>query len=369
MDPSATRQRLVGERDENARTALGHTVGVYGSAPAFALSAVARSTSSADEALALLGNQALVRIRCMRQALYAVPAEVAGVVYTATAEQVRKGRERGLKSAGVERKEIDRVGKRVAKALKGGRVATKGELRDEAGKLSEGARKYFAILLSAWSADGLIVRAGTPRDWRDGTPDWALAAAAAPGVLVEGDVDAARTELARLYLEAFGPATLDDFAWWSGLGKREATRALEALLGEAPGAGELTDAPDPPASSSAAGDPLRLLPPWDTYLVAYKHRSRYADAEHLPWLYDKRGNAAPTILHKGAAAGLWQLDGPDVRVAWLAGVKPPAKALVAREAARTTAALGFDSKPDVQVVDLPKPLAEQKVNAHLAPLG
>ena len=369
MDPSATRQRLVGERDENARTVLGHTVGVYGSAPAFALSAVARSTSSADEALALLGNQALVRIRCMRQALYAVPAEVAGVVYTATAAQVRKGRERGLKSAGVERKEIDRVGKRVAKALEGGRVATKGELRDEAGKLSDGARKYFAILLSAWSADGLIVRAGTPRDWRDGTPDWALAAAAAPGVLVEGDVDAARTELARLYLAAFGPATLDDFAWWSGLGKREASTALAALLGAAPAAAELVDAPGPSAARSADGEPLRLLPPWDTYLVAYRDRSRYAREEHLPWLYDKRGNAAPAVLHEGRAVGLWQLAGPDVRVAWLSGVKPPGKALVAREAARTAAAIGFDATPKVEVVDLPPPLAEQKMNAHLAPLG
>lgn len=369
MEVSAARQRLVGARDETALDALRATLGVYGSAPAYALSAVARSASTADEALALLGAQRLVRIRCMRQALYAVPAEVAGVVYTATAEQVRKGRERGLKSAGVERKELDRVGKRVAVALEGGRVAAKAELRDEAGKLSEGARKYFAILLSAWSADGLIVRAGTPKDWRDGTPDWALADAAAPGVLVESDVDAARGELARLYLEAFGPATLDDFAWWSGLGKREATKALEALLGDAPGAGELVDAPEPPASRSAAADPLRLLPPWDTYLVAYKDRARYADAEHLPWLYDKRGNAAPAILHKGVAAGLWQLDGPDIRVAWLPGVKPPSKALLTREAARTTAALGFEGKPKVEVVGLPRPLAEQKMNAHLAPLG
>jgi hypothetical protein len=310
-----------------------------------------------------------VRIRCMRQALYAVPAEVASVVYTATAEQVRKGRERGLKSAGVEREELDRVGKRVAKALDGGRVATKAELRDEAGRLSEGARKYFSILLSAWSADGLIVRAGTPKDWRDGTPDWALAAVAAPGALVEGDVDDARTQLARLYLEAFGPATLEDFAWWSGLGKREAKRALEGLLGDTPPPAELVDVPEPPPSRSSRGEPLRLLPPWDTYLVGYRDRSRYAREEHLPWLYDKRGNAAPAILHDGAAVGLWQLDETDVLVAWLPGVKKPAKALIAAEAARTAAALGFEAKPKVRAVDLPPPLAEQKVNAHLAPLA
>lgn len=364
------RQRVVGRRDETARAALRHTVGVYGSAPAYALSALARGTSDAPAVLKLLGEYKLVRMRCMRQALYAVPVEVATTVYAATAEQVRKGRERGLSSARVDAKELSRVGKRVAKSLDGGRVATKGELRDEAGKLSEGARKYFAIVLSHYSAIGLIVRAGTPKDWRDGTPDWALAEDAIPGMLDDGDPAVARVELARLYLEAFGPATLDDFAWWSGFTKTNAKAILAELLDSDPPANkDVVDAPDPPPKRSSRGEPLRLLPPWDTYLVAYKDRSRYADDDHLPWLYDKRGNAAPVILHEGRAAGLWQFDVEDVRVAWLPGVKKPAKKAVADEAARTGKLLGFDAKPKVVEVDCPKPLAEQKVNAHLAPLS
>ena len=370
MNPSAIRQRVVGARDEETREALRHTIGVYGSAPAYALSALARGTSDAGEVLGLLGDQKLVRMRCMRQALYAVPVEVAGVVSAATAEQVRKGRERGLQHAGVDAKELSRVGKRVAAALEGGRVATKGQLRDEAGKLSEGARKFFAILLSMYSAQGLIVRAGTPKDWRDGTPDWALAEAVIPGVLDDRDAGAARVELARLYFEAFGPATLDDFAWWSGFTKTNAKSIFAELLnGDAPANTELIDAPDPPPDRSHAGEPLRLLPPWDTYLVAYKDRSRYVTDEQLPWVYDKRGNAAPVILHEGRVAGLWQFDGEDVRVAWLPGVKAPSKKAVAAEAARTGAMLGFDAKPKVVEVDLPKPLAEQKTNAHLAPLS
>src|SRR4051812_2832697 len=264
--PSAIRQRVAGKRGESAREALKHTLGVYGSAPAFALSAVARGTSDAGTVLKLLGDQKLIRIRCMRQALYAVPVEVADVVYSATFEQVRKGRERGLKHAEVDAKELARVAKRVEKSLEGGRVATKGELRDEAGKLSEGAQKFFAILLSHYSAIGLIVRAGTPKDWRDGTPDWALAADAAPAVSKEGDVAAARLALARLYLQSFGPATLDDFAWWSGLTKTIAKRIFEELFGELPANTELVDAPEPPEARAATGEPLRLLPPWDTYL-------------------------------------------------------------------------------------------------------
>jgi len=369
VDASAARQRVVGKRDETTREALKHTIGVYGSAPAYALSALARGKSDVGTVLKLLGDQKLIRIRCMRQALYAVPVEVADVVYTATFEQVRKGRERGLKHAKVDAKELARVGKRIEKALEGGRVATKAELRDEAGKLSEGAQKFFAIVLSHYSAIGLIVRAGTPKDWRDGTPDWALAADVAPAVADEGDPEAARVELARLYLEAFGPATLDDFAWWTGFTKTVAKQIFEGLLGEAPPKRELVDAPRPPAARTAKGEAVRLLPPWDTYLVAYKDRSRYAAQEHLPWLYDKRGNAAPVVMHEGRAAGLWQFDGEDVRVAWLPGAKTPPKKALADEAARTAKLLGFAARPKVVEVGTPKPLAEQRVNAHLAPLG
>ena len=130
-----------------------------------------------------------------------------------------------------------------------------------------------------------------------------------PAVSTVGDVDAARVELGRLYLEAFGPATLDDFAWWSGFTKTIAKQAFEELFGEVPANKDVVDAPNPPRARAARGDPLRLLPPWDTYLVAYKDRSRYADDEHLPWVYDKRGNAAPVVMHEGRAAGLWQFDG------------------------------------------------------------
>jgi len=185
----------------------------------------------------------------------------------------------------------------------------------------------------------------------------------------EGNPESARVELARLYLEAFGPATLDDFAWWSGFTKTSVKQIFGALLGELPPDRELVDAPEPPPARAAKGDPVRLLPPWDTYLVAYKDRSRYAAEQQLPWLYDKRGNAAPVVMHAGRAAGLWQFDGDDVRVAWLPGAQAPSKKGLTDEAARTAKLLGFGAKPKVVEVDCPKPLAEQKVNAHLSPLG
>ncbi len=92
------------------------------------------------------------------------------------------------------------------------------------------------------------------------------------------DVDPAdaRLELARRYLNVYGPTTPDSFARWSGLARRDAVAAFDAL------AGELTSVRTPigdartltrdeqalgePAGPSAAA---RLLPSGDAYFLLY----------------------------------------------------------------------------------------------------
>jgi hypothetical protein len=336
------------------------------------LSTVARSSADAAAALALLDGGALVRLRCMRGAVYAVPRIHLPTVYGATAEQVRKGRERGLRWAGITPEEGERLRQAVPEAL-AGRQATVAELRELLPAPSPAAAEHLAILASSWAADGLLVRGATRGGWRDGSVAYGLAVELLPDVrLDELEERAARAGLARLYLAGFGPATLEDFGWWSGLGKRAAALAFADLLGEAPPATQPVDL-DPPAAPGPSGEePLRLVPAWDTYLVGYRDRTRQARAEHLPWLYDAAGNSTSAVLHEGVAVGLWQLvEGPPpvVAVAWLPGVRPPRAGLAAAEAARLGERLALDGEASVQVVELPPPLAQQRRNAHLAPLG
>jgi hypothetical protein len=84
----------------------------------------------------------------------------------------------------------------------------------------------------------------------------------------------ARLELARRYVHIYGPATPEAFGWWSGIGTRHATTALEALgrsltpvhtpVGEA-----VILTSDEPAVRAAPGPaaPARLLPSGDSYLL------------------------------------------------------------------------------------------------------
>jgi hypothetical protein len=90
--------------------------------------------------------------------------------------------------------------------------------------------------------------------------------------------DAALSELARRYFTTRGPATLDDFAWWSGLTKSDARRGAEAaathLQHESIGGKSLWSSVAERAVRISA--PLmHLLPNYDEYFVGYRDRSAF----------------------------------------------------------------------------------------------
>lgn len=95
-----------------------------------------------------------------------------------------------------------------------------------------------------------------------------------PGKELEGEE--ALAELAKRYFTSHGPATVQDFAWWSGLTVGEAKAALEMVQGEL--VEEVRDgrsywlSPAPPQAASPLPTAL-LLPPFDEYTVAYKDRT------------------------------------------------------------------------------------------------
>jgi Winged helix DNA-binding domain len=107
------------------------------------------------------------------------------------------------------------------------------------------------------------------------------------------DRDEALAELARRYFASHGPATLQDFTWWSGL-----------LAGDARAAFELAGSPKPARGDAKVRSPhVVLLPSYDEYTVAYKDRSAALDPKHA--VATRNGIFSPTILVDGRIAGLW----------------------------------------------------------------
>lgn len=121
-------------------------------------------------------------------------------------------------------------------------------------------------------------------------------------------------ELARRYLEAYGPATPYDLASWSGLPVSQARSAFQSIpddpfevkIGKTPAwilpqnAGWL----DHPLA-----DPVvRLLPGYDAYLLGYQNRDFMVPANYASRIHPGGGLIKPTLIVDGLALGNWKKE-------------------------------------------------------------
>jgi hypothetical protein len=118
--------------------------------------------------------------------------------------------------------------------------------------------------------------------------------------------------LVRRYLGAFGPATAADLAQWSGLavGKlRPGIAAVDAAgdlrrFSDERGR-ELLDLDGAPLPDPDTPAPPRLLPMWDSTILAFADRTRLITDEDRRVVVARNGDTLPTFTVDGVVAGLW----------------------------------------------------------------
>jgi hypothetical protein len=153
--------------------------------------------------------------------------------------------------------------------------------------------------------------APTGGPWSFGSPSAFVASGNAPAPATPAKHDEAVRRLAKRYLKAFGPASLRDIAQFTMLRNPVLRRALEAMADEVdelegPEGVTLFDVRGAPRGSADAPAPPRLLPMWDSVLLAYADRSRVIPAEHRPLVIRRNGDVLPTLLVDGQVAGVWR---------------------------------------------------------------
>ena len=118
----------------------------------------------------------------------------------------------------------------------------------------------------------------------------------------------AQAELALRYFRSHGPATLEDFVWWSSLTVSEARAGLEAaksrLIREVVGGVTywLASASAPPPRRYPAA---HLLPGFDEYLLGYTDRSQILANIPKAEVIHSNGIFRPTVLMSGQIVGTW----------------------------------------------------------------
>jgi hypothetical protein len=126
------------------------------------------------------------------------------------------------------------------------------------------------------------------------------------------DAGAARVELARRYLAAFGPASRVDLADWSGLRVGDFAETLDALEPlrrfQTEEGRELLDLPRAPLPPPDRPAPVRFLPKWDSVLLGHADRRRVLPEEYRKAVIGKNGDVAQTFLVDGIVAGTWEVE-------------------------------------------------------------
>jgi hypothetical protein len=124
--------------------------------------------------------------------------------------------------------------------------------------------------------------------------------------------DAAIEHLVRRYLGAFGPASLADIAQWSGLPITRIRPGVAALEGagelrrfRSESGGSLVDLADAPLPAEDVSAPPRLLPMWDSMVLAYADRTRIVSNEDRARVIARNGDTLPVFLVDGLVAGRW----------------------------------------------------------------
>jgi hypothetical protein len=269
---------------------------------------MARAVSEAAVERAI-ADRSVVRSWPMRGTIHLIPAEDARWILRLLAPRVDQKAAANYRRAGLSRETINQAGDVIARTLVG-TLRTRAELYSAlstAGiptSASNGEQRGMHLLVH-WARHGLICI--TPR--RGKQPTFGLLDEWVPNGSDLSGIEAL-AEMARRYLRSHGPATVDDFAWWTGVTKKEARSALEVVRREfdqmtLDGVEHWWSAGENPGGESPRAF---LLPPFDEYTIAYVDRSAVVDHDRLA---SSGYGIGSNLIIDGRLAGLWKRTRDD----------------------------------------------------------
>ena len=253
---------------------------------------------------AAFASSTVVKATVVRVTLHAVVADDYPAFHAAMQPTLRSARleDMRFRRSGLSSAEADELVPRLLAYLE--RPRAKAEIQsflvDEIGDRGPGV--WWALRTYA-----PLAHAPTGGAWSFGQrPSFA----AVPARLRPNVVPDALSHLVRRYLEGFGPASVADISQFALIPRSVIREALEAMAGhlvrfDGP-AGELFDVGDGILPEPDSPAPPRLLPMWDSVLLAYHDRSRIIPSDLRRIVIRRNGDVLPTLLVDGHVAGVWR---------------------------------------------------------------
>jgi hypothetical protein len=219
----------------------------------------------------------------------------------------------------------------LERALRNGKHLPRSVLRrllNESGVESDDTVRLAHILLRA-ELDGVVCSG--PRTGKQFT--YALLDERVPATKTI-DRDEALAKLVRRYFRSHGPATLQDFTWWSGLNVADARRGMELVEHEnATIDGKVYWNVGSQKAATRSRHMAHLLPAYDEYFVAYKDRQIVFDPDDGEPSLTSWDVLGPTVIIDGTVVGTWKKS-PGIELKLTRPLKKTDRAAIADAVAR-----------------------------------
>jgi Winged helix DNA-binding domain len=321
------RRHHLGATGGDVTTVSGDLVGLHSTdAASVYLAAHARVQGFQANQLenALYEERSLARVLGMRRTMFVVPVRLVPVVHGACTRTLarleRKKTIRFIEEGGIAKdgaRWLRKIEVATLELLEQRGTATAGELSREIPALRkkipvgigtkwEGSIGVSTRILFLLANDGVIVRTRPRGSWLSTQYEWSPLRSWLGVDIDDLGSEPARAELVRLWLASFGPGTAKDIKWWTGWTAAHTTKALRdiaAIEVDLDGAVGYV-LPDDSGPVRDSKPTAALLPSLDASTMGWFERDWYL-GEHRSSLFDRNGNAGPTVWWQGKIVGGW----------------------------------------------------------------
>lgn len=335
----ARRHRLIAEqRIDDVAVITDDVVALHSSDPATVfLSALVRMQAPATAAVhrALYTERSVVRHHAMRRTIWVMTPETARLAHGAATAKIAQAERKRTVAAMTDTTDIAAPDAWLDEALHEieellvaqGPLSTRSigqalphlvvPMRMGAMTKNPATLNAHTKVLQGAGFDAKLVRAAPTGDWTSAEYAWVPTETWVADSIAGLDEEAAAGALLDRWLLRFGPATETDIKWWFGWTATLTRKALAACktveVALESGETALVHTSD----SDPVDDPgpwVRLLPGLDPTVMGWKQRDWYLDPNDVADLFDRFGNAGPTIWADGRVVGGWT-QRPDASIA------------------------------------------------------
>lgn len=266
-------------------------------------------------------DRELIKLRCMRTTLHIVPIDMASIVHKATIDMRLAECRLFFKRNNISVSYLNSFNNLINESLEMPLTADELEkiILKTINFVDEDLKKVLAKkLIKYYWETGVLCYINTTDSWEKEERKYALTQKYYPNMNLDlYDCEEAKWLLVLEYIKRFGPATLHDLSWWSGLNISYIRSSLQKyddsimkfdvdkytfyIL--------KTEYDNLQSYKRISGDWVSLLAYEDPALKGYfESRLRYVAEDKYNLLFNQIGEVRASILYNGKAVGIWEWD-------------------------------------------------------------